>query len=109
MMTPEEVAVAIDFPLEKWHSYCLIVVQRMLRHGLVNGVEAGGPSPFPDATFHSWIRTPGGGVVDPTRWCYEGVEPYIHVGPATAEYQEQPPSEPSSIERILGRRIGPTR
>ena len=103
-MTPEEIAAVIDFTIDKWRDYCFVVVPRMLRFGLVRGIEARGVSPFADATFHFWIRTPDGRVVDPTRWCYEDVTPYIHVGPAGAEYREQRPSEePSSLERVLGR------
>lgn len=104
LMTLEEIAAAIDFPLKKWRGYCFIVVRRMLNHNLVKGVEVSGPSPFAEAIFHFWIRTPSGDVVDPTRWCYEGATPYIHVGPVTTDYREQPPSsEPSGLDRILGR------
>lgn len=31
---------------------------------------------------HGWIEMPGGEVVDPTRWVFEGVDPYIYQGPA---------------------------
>lgn len=30
---------------------------------------------------HGWIEMPDGGVVDPTRWAFEAVDPYIYVGP----------------------------
>lgn len=31
--------------------------------------------------IHVWIERPDGTVVDPTRWTFEGVWPYVYVGP----------------------------
>lgn len=36
---------------------------------------------------HGWVLLPDGTVVDPTRWVFENVAPYIYVGPAT-DYDE---------------------
>jgi hypothetical protein len=44
-------------------------------------------TPLPDGVLHQWIVRPNGIVVDPTRWCFEGVAPYVYVGQAD-HYQE---------------------
>lgn len=31
--------------------------------------------------IHVWIETPKGLVIDPTRWVFEGVWPYLYRGP----------------------------
>ena len=32
--------------------------------------------------IHVWIERPDGTIVDPTRWVFEGVWPYVYEGPA---------------------------
>jgi hypothetical protein len=31
---------------------------------------------------HGWVSLPDGRILDPTRWEFEGIEPYIYVGPS---------------------------
>jgi hypothetical protein len=37
---------------------------------------------------HGWVVLDGGSIYDPTRWVFEGVEPYIYIGPAHEYYDE---------------------
>jgi hypothetical protein len=37
---------------------------------------------------HGWILLEDGRILDPTRFAFDGREPYLHVGPLTAEYDE---------------------
>ncbi len=41
--------------------------------------DRGTPLPF---CQHGWVLLPDGGVLDPTRWVFEGREPYLYIGPA---------------------------
>ena len=107
--TPAEIGEEIEFALENWPDNCHVVTRRMLTHGLVpGGIQVRGQAAFapqPDTNWHCWIRRPDGLVVDPLRYHYENAgEPQIYLGPEGPEYQEQPKSsEPSSLERLLGR------
>lgn len=95
-----EVAKAIGVPVEKWSGNCYAIACSMLRAKLLKGRPAYGHwvgdvhprSPFYSKTSpfqrHGWVvveeRGPHaerpGLVVDPTRWVFEAVEPYIYVG-----------------------------
>ncbi len=35
---------------------------------------------------HGWIQCDDGRICDPTRWAFEGAEPYIWVGPNNSNY-----------------------
>lgn len=35
---------------------------------------------------HVWLETTNGTIIDPTRWCFTGEEPYIYVGKNDGEY-----------------------
>ncbi|WP_217648976.1 hypothetical protein, partial [Paracidovorax wautersii] len=37
---------------------------------------------------HGWIECDDGSLVDPTRWVFEGAEPYIYFGRPSREYDE---------------------
>jgi len=37
---------------------------------------------------HGWVVLPGGNILDPTRWSFEAVEPYIWVGENDGNYSE---------------------
>lgn len=77
-------------PTRGWPGYCTAVAKQVVNAGLVEGVVVYGmwcgtiepgthfyPRPF---THHSWIILPNGRILDPTRWVFEGAEPYVYVG-----------------------------
>ena len=95
-MNAKDVAKAIEFPVEAWPGKCYGVAGEILKAGLVEGAELHyghwlGPvsescpvegfkngAPF---QRHGWIEREDGSIVDPTRWVFEGAEPYIYEGP----------------------------
>ena len=96
-MSADEVAAIIETPISKWKGNCHGIAHHMLEAGLVPdgklqyglwwGETAPGSAfegrPF---THHGWIKLPDGTIVDPTRWVFEGTEPYIFVGKNAGEY-----------------------
>ena len=44
---------------------------------------------------HVWIERAGGTVIDPTRWVFEGVWPYLYEGPADHYAEATLPLEPA--------------
>ncbi len=92
-MNPEEVALAIGSPVQSWYGNCFAIATKMVDAGLVEGTpvyghwlgpvdEEGffGPRKGMDFQHHGWILRPDGTIVDPTRWVFENVEPYIYEG-----------------------------
>jgi hypothetical protein len=87
----EAIERAIGMKARRWEHRCHEVSCKMLDRKLVMGVERYGHYYGPVAREHprhglpfqrhGWIETPTGSVVDPTRWAFEGVEPYIYHGP----------------------------
>lgn len=85
---------AIGWPVEKWRGNCYAVACAFVRHGLVEGtpryglwhgpIVAGSIFAGKPFTHHGWIELPrdygSGTIVDPTRFEFEQVEPYIFVG-----------------------------
>jgi len=95
----EEVAEGLDWPVEKWEGNCFAVASQMVEKGIVEGEAVyghflGGASKEgywaarSDNPFirHGWIILPDGRILDPTRWSFEAVEPYIWVGENSGEY-----------------------
>jgi hypothetical protein len=92
--SPAEAAEAIGLPLEAWSGQCYGVAVALVESGLVDGCAVYGHWLGPvaegshfDTGFrpfqrHGWIVLEDGSVVDPTRWAFEGVDPYIYHGPA---------------------------
>lgn len=84
-------------PVSKWPGNCYGIA-------LALADEAGGEAayghyvgPIAPGTFfasraglgfvsHGWVKLPDGSVLDPTRWVFEGVEPYLYTGPLGEEY-----------------------
>ena len=94
-LNPETVARAIGVPVERWPGNCHGIALAMLKAKVVTGKDRYGHYHgfiHPDSerfggrqfTHHGWIerRTT---IVDPTRWVFECVEPYIYVGPKDDE------------------------
>jgi len=84
---PQKFAEAIGIPTNEWPGQCHAIAKAILDAELVKGkLRYGmyyGPidpcSMFGGRTFarHGWIERPKGGIIDPTRWVFEGVKPYI--------------------------------
>ena len=104
-VTVEEVAKAINLFPEDWKGKCMQIASAMVEKGLVEGVVVYGHwiGPFASGTIfsdrakmgfthHGWVSTPGNKVIDPTRWVFENVEPYIFQGDP-ANFQECPDFE----------------
>lgn len=92
-MEPEALAHEIEIPLDQWAGNChgvacairdLVPVQGMrIARGHYDGfisrksVYTGGPM-----QQHSWLVSPDGRILDPTRWAMECPDaPYIYLGP----------------------------
>jgi hypothetical protein len=93
--TVRQVEAAIKIKASRWPGRCHEIACKMLEAGLVQGVERYGHYYGPVALKHprcglpfqrhGWIETPRRLVVDPTRWAFRMVKPYIYYGP-TLDY-----------------------
>jgi hypothetical protein len=83
-------------PVDSWRGNCHAVACDLVEEGLVKGTAVYGHFfgyISPDSpefggrpmAHHGWVRTPDGKIVDPTRWVFENVEPYVWVGDANDE------------------------
>lgn len=101
-MNVEQTAETIGIPVDQWPGKCYGIACELVNKRLVNGspryghwlgpvsddcpvdrFKSGGPF-----QRHGWIELcnslpdgQSGEIVDPTRWVFEGVEPYIYTGP----------------------------
>ena len=90
-LTVQEVEEATGYSAETWKGNCYGMATAILSRGLVEGRAEYGiwhGAIAPGSYFegrpvarHGWIRLPDGQVLDPTRWVFENVDPYIYVGP----------------------------
>lgn len=100
-LTIADVVRGIGIPVEQWNGNCYAIACAMLRAKLVRGRPAYGHwlgRVHPKSSFaskrglpfvrHGWIvldergahgQRPGR-VLDPTRWVFEAVEPYLYIG-----------------------------
>ena len=91
-----KVAQRIGVELVDWPGNCYAVACQMLKYKVVKGRPAYGNYHGPVAPSsrffgkivvrHGWIERADGMIVDPTRWVFEGVEPYIYEGLPSMEY-----------------------
>jgi hypothetical protein len=92
-LDPEKIAEAIGIPLATWPGNCYGIACAVVEAGLVDGTAVYGHWLGPVAPSghfgarsghafvqHGWIVTPDDEVIDPTRWVFEDVAPYIFVG-----------------------------
>lgn len=100
-LTAEAVSETIGIPVEEWPGNCYAISNAMVVAGVVDGIVqyghwlgnvaaeslfAGRAIPF---VCHGWIvvgSVEDEFVVDPTRYVFEGVEPYVFVGYNEGEY-----------------------
>ncbi len=92
--TLEECEKALGEKAEKWGGRCFEVASRIVEAGLVDGVAVYGHwvgDVHPESMFarksvrlpfvqHGWVQLADGRVLDPTRWEFEHVAPYLFVG-----------------------------
>lgn len=109
----EEVAIAITIPVEEWPGNCHAIAVAAQQAGLFPGVKSryghySGPvaegSMFHKHKYprHGWLVRGDGVIIDPTRWVFEDVEPYIAViPPFDAEKQAQYDVGGARLERAL--------
>ena len=97
--SPKVVAHTIGVPVVEWPGNCYAVAYQMVTHGLVQGravyghylgfVAKGSLFDGSPIVRHGWVVCDDGSIVDPTRWVFEGVEPYIALMPGGHyEYDE---------------------
>jgi len=94
MKTPHQIAKIIGSPVNKWPGNChriasLFLTHKIcegrlcygLYHGRISPKSIFGGRPF---THHGWIEN--NLIVDPTRWAFECVKPYVYIGVNNGEY-----------------------
>lgn len=92
---------AVKLPTSKWHGKCTLISNAVIQCGLVIGSPIYGHylGPVDPAGFwgdksgggfvqHGWVLLRDGRVLDPTRFSFENIDPYIHIGPAEPDYDE---------------------
>jgi len=91
MISPNQIAKRINMPVQEWKGNCYMIASLLIKHGIVKGKLRYGHYLGPVAktsmfnygqTFqrHGWVEKSASVVVDPTRWVFEDVDPYIYVG-----------------------------
>lgn len=94
----KDVEKAIGIPAKQWVSRCHEIACAVVESGLVKGRAVYGMYLGPvdeDSYFnhkapcqrHGWVKLSKGRVLDPTRWVFENLPPYIYVGPGK-DYDE---------------------
>lgn len=86
--------VCLIGPAEEWKGACFAIATQFVEQKIVQGIAIYGhwTGPIAKGTMfdrgwsgfcrHGWVLLPDGRIVDPTRWVFEGCEPYVYVGPA---------------------------
>ena len=90
--TVKELEEAIKIPVEEWRGNCHGIsdllrekfeIEAELRYGSWLGKVAKGSmfAKYPNGLIHhGWLELPDKSIIDPTRFEFEQVEPYIYVG-----------------------------
>lgn len=110
---------ALGEPAARWKGRCYEIACALVRHKLVPGdavavyghwlgpvapgshFDRGNALPF---VQHGWVLLADGSVVDPTRWVFEDVAPYIYAGPSDHydeggnEWRESREGEPPAFD-----------
>lgn len=104
MKKPENITVtdveeAIGIPANKWVNRCHEIASAIVDAGLVKGRAVYGiyTGPVSESSYfsgdrpghrHGWVKLKDGRVLDPTRWVFEDVPPYIFCHKRPREYDE---------------------
>ena len=86
----------LRMPQHKWPGRCYEICCKILECHMVEGVARYGHylGPVKEGTLfydrlvvqHGWIELEDGRIFDPTRWVFEGVEPYVYVNKNNGDY-----------------------
>ena len=89
-LTVREVEQAIGIPISDWEGRCMEIATLMTEKMAINGkavyglwlgtITEGSAFEGRPFTHHGWTRCTDGRIIDPTRWVFEGKEPYIYQG-----------------------------
>lgn len=96
---PHKVSTQIGVPIAEWGGNCHGISTKMVAKNLVPGgkvvrglwigeIAIGNMFSGRPFTGHSWIETPDGTIVDPTRWVFTNDQPKIYVGPNDGNYDK---------------------
>jgi hypothetical protein len=97
-LTIEDLEKAIDLPSDKWHGKCTLVAHAAQK--IVGGHDVYGDylGPIdPDgywghrrgfSNHHGWVLLDDDRILDPTRWSFENIEPYIYLEHNKKDYDE---------------------
>lgn len=96
-LTIEKLEAAYGKPASEWHGKCselawaaiAVLGQGNYAYGHYHGpVDTDGY--WTDRSFqrHGWVLLDDGRILDPTRWSFENVEPYIYIGRNKTDYDE---------------------
>jgi hypothetical protein len=93
----QEIVTAIGIPQSHWSGNCHTVALKIMARFPVKGMRyarghwrgvTGGPFKGRPFTGHTWLQLSDGRIVDPTRFVFENVAPYIYIGPKDSSYDE---------------------
>ena len=115
----QDIEQEIGIPAAKWPGKSFFIATEFVDCGVVEGKAVygiyTGPIEEDGVTFggrllgrHGWVETPDGKIVDPTRWVYEDVVPYVHVGDVDdPEYDRAGVRHREQVHRALGIETAP--
>ncbi len=117
LITPSQIADAIDLPLDKWPGNCYFVCSQALKakvfsgrlqYGIYKGLAGRG---YKGTIRHGWIVTSDNALVDLTRWVFLCSNPFIYIsdypnkeydlGASTIRVKQEPPEFVASDKLIL--------
>jgi len=94
ILTLKRAEKVLGEPATKWAGRCYEIACRLVDRGAVKGVAVYGHwlgPVHPKSRFyrtgplfvqHGWVILPDKRVLDPTRWVFEHIAPYLYIGPA---------------------------
>lgn len=125
-VSPKQIAEKIGIPdFEDWKGNCYGLACSFVEDEIVEGKAVYGHwlGPIAETSFfaerrympfvqHGWVRMADDKIVDPTRWVFEDVKPYIYEGYDDEEYYDEGgnkwresrhglPPEPNAKERSI--------
>ncbi len=91
LLTLDEAEAIVGDPADAWAGRCYEIARKLAPHVGGEAVYGHWLGPIAPGTLfaprallgwvaHGWIIMPNLTVVDPTRWAFEGVEPYLFAG-----------------------------
>lgn len=101
-MNPEDLTIemleeCLGQPASEWHGKCSQLAHAtisILGHGhyayghYYGKIDPKGYWSHRGIARHGWVLLGDGRILDPTRWSFENVDPYIYIGPNGTDYDE---------------------